>query len=46
MDINKIDTLVFSGGGTKGISFIGSMKYLIVNFEYYLNNNFIIIIYV
>tara|TARA_B100000700_G_scaffold281952_1_gene333074 strand:+ start:1184 stop:2149 length:966 start_codon:yes stop_codon:yes gene_type:complete len=28
MDINKIDTLVFSGGGTKGISFIGVIKYL------------------
>ena len=28
MDINKIDTLVLSGGGTKGISFIGAIKYL------------------
>ena len=26
-----IDTLILSGGSTKGISFIGSMKYLIVN---------------
>ena len=28
MDINNIDTLVFSGGGTKGLSFIGVIKYL------------------
>ena len=28
MNISKIDTLVFSGGGTKGISFIGAIKYL------------------
>ena len=33
-----IDTLILSGGSTKGISFIGSMKYLIVN--NYINKDF------